>query len=258
MENNKEIRKDRFRIGMTFISITNPQDTLERVERAVDEGVNGYICVSNMRTVKYANKHYDYSDVMNDAFMCIPDGMPLVWLGRLWGLKDAQRSNGPTLFQVMLNKPENGVKHFLLGDTDETLNALKEKYPNANIVGVFSPPFCELNEYDYEGIAKMLNESGADVVWISMRAPKQDYFSAKLMPYIDKKMCIGVGRAFRIALGEFTEVPKLAQKLGLSGFWLRRNSLWEEIKFYVETSFYLFYYGSKIFVKRLIGRKYYI
>ena len=252
------MNQERYRIGKVYITATNPKDAEAQIVQAARDGVTDYICVSNMRTVVLANEDREYCRLMNEAFMCLPDGMPLTWMARLWGRNEVNRTDGPDLLVSMLNKPEYGLKHFLLGDTDETLNALKEKYPNANIVGVFSPPFCELNEYDYEGIAKMLNESGADVVWISMRAPKQDYFSAKLMPYIDKKMCIGVGRAFRIALGEFTEVPKLAQRLGLSGFWLRRNSLWEEIKFYVETSFYLFYYGSKIFVKRLIGRKYYI
>ena len=249
--------KERFRIGKTFISITNPQDTMERVEKAVAERMNGYICVSNMRTVKYANKHEDYCKVMNEAFMCIPDGMPLVWLGHLWGIKQAQRSNGPTLFNSMLTTPENGVMHFLLGDTDETLNALKEKFPNANIVGVFSPPFCELEEYDYEGMAKMINDSRADVVWVSLRAPKQDFFSAKILPYLNGKICVGVGRAFRIAIGEFSQIPHWVQKFGLSGIWLRKVSLWDEIKWYIGMTFSLMGYGISILTKRIAGKKYY-
>lgn len=194
---------------------------------------------------------------MSEAFMCIPDGMPLVWLGHLWGIKEAQRSNGPTLFESMLNKPENGVRHFLLGDTDETLNALKVKYPKANIVGMISPPFCELDEFDYEGMAKKINESGANVLWVSMRAPKQDFFSARIIPFLDNKISIGVGRAFRVAVGEFTPVPNLVQKLGLSGFWLRRGSLWAEFKFYADAFIYLFYYGVGIILKRLMGKSYY-
>lgn len=251
------MNKDRFRIGKTFISITNPQDTMEKVEKAVAEKVKGYICVSNMRTVKYANKHEDYCKVMNEAFMCIPDGMPLVWLGHLWGIKQAQRSNGPTLFNNMLTTPNNGVKHFLLGDTDETLNSLKEKFSMANIVGVYSPPFCGLDGYDYEGMSRIINESGADVVWVSLRAPKQDFFSARILPYLNGKLCIGVGRAFRIAIGEFTDIPKWLQKCGLSGIWLRKVSLWEEIWWYIKMTISLIGYGISILAKRIAGKKYY-
>lgn len=251
------ISSEKYRIGKVHITVTNPIDTLTRVEEAVKDGRSGYVCVSNMRTVKYANKNADYCKVMNEAFMCIPDGMPLVWLGHLWGIKEAQRSNGPTLFESMLNKPENGVKHFLLGDTDETLNALKARYPKANIVGMISPPFCELDEFDYKGLAKKINESGANVLWVSMRAPKQDFFSSRIIPYLDSKISIGVGRAFRIAIGEFTNVPKWMQKFGLSGIWLRKVSLWDEIKWYIVMSFFLVGYGIGILMKRVIGKKCY-
>lgn len=64
-------------------------------------------------------------------------------------------SVGPDLFTAMLNDKESGIKHFLLGDTEETLALMKEKYADngANIVGSYSPPFCELDEFDYPSIA---------------------------------------------------------------------------------------------------------
>ena len=39
---------------------------------------------------------------------------------------------------------------------------MKDKYATegAKIVGSYSPPFYKLNEFDYPGIAKMINESG--------------------------------------------------------------------------------------------------
>jgi len=50
----------RFKIGKTFISITNPDDAKRRITLAAKEGLNTYICVSNPRTVVYATKHEDY------------------------------------------------------------------------------------------------------------------------------------------------------------------------------------------------------
>lgn len=245
---------EKYRIGKVYISRTTPEKAISAITKAVKEGRNEYICVSNVRTVAYANKkaNKDYRDLMNNAFMCTPDGMPLVWMARLWGLKDVQRTVGPDLFIAMLNDKESGIKHFLLGDTEDTLAQMKEKYAGngANIVGSYSPPFCELDEFDYPSIATQINESGADIVWLSLRAPKQDFFAVKLLPHLDKKICIGVGAAFRFSLGQIKHPPKIIKKMGLTGLFWRKMSF-KMIKWMIVNSFMLCYWGTDILISRL-------
>jgi len=217
--------QNHYRIGKTHISVTNPKNAQSRIEEAALSGNGGYVCVSNMRTVVYANKHNDYRVVMDNAFMCLPDGTPLVWMAKLWGLGNVQRTTGPDLFLSMLGTPENGIRHFLLGDTEETLSALKSKYSQSLIVGTYSPAFCEVDEFDYEDIAQRIRESNADVVWIALRAPKQDFFAARLFEYLPDKVLIGVGAAFRFALGEIKHPSKMVQKMGLTGLLWRKMSI---------------------------------
>ena len=244
---------NRYRIGNTYITATNPDDAENCITKAALDGENGIVCISNMRTLVFANKHEKYRNLMNDAFMCTPDGTPLVWMARLWGLKEVKRTNGPDLFLSMLSKPESGITHFFLGDTDETLAAIKAKYPDAAIVGSYSPPFCGLDEYDYEAIARRVNESGANVVWISLRAPKQDFFSARLLPFLDGKMCIGVGAAFRFATGEIRHPSRLIQKLGLTGLVWRKNKIETLWNTFVR-SLYLCRYSAEILWARFIKK----
>ena len=214
-----------YRIGKTYISATTPADAQSRIEQAALSGQGGYVCVSNMRTVVYANKHDDYRAVMDNAFMCLPDGMPLVWMAKLWGLKNVHRTTGPDLMVAMLNDTTKGLKHFLLGDTEETLSALKSRYSQSLIVGTYSPAFCEVDEFDYDDIAQRIRESNADVVWVALRAPKQDFFAARLFAYLPDKVLIGVGAAFRFALGEIKHPNKMVQKMGLTGFFWRKMSI---------------------------------
>ncbi|MBQ8219778.1 MAG: WecB/TagA/CpsF family glycosyltransferase [Bacteroidaceae bacterium] len=247
----------KYRIGKVYISATSPTNAKQRITKAVEDGVNDYICVSNVRTVAYANKNAEYREVMNRAFMCTPDGMPLVWMARLWGLKEVQRTVGPDLFVQMIGDNESGLKHYLLGDTEETLSAMKAKFSGSdtsNIVGTFSPPFCELDEYDFEGIARRINESGANIVWVSLRAPKQDYLAVRLLPYLDKKICIGVGAAFRFSLGQIKHPPKIFKKLGLTGLFWRKMDL-AKIGWYFHHFFLLLEWGSEILLSRLCGEK---
>jgi len=242
-----------YRIGKTYISATAPADAQSRIEQAALSGQGGYVCVSNMRTVVYANKHEDYRNVMEEAFMCLPDGMPLVWMAKLWGLKGVHRATGPDLMVAMLNDTTKGLKHFLLGDTEETLSALKSRYSQSSIVGTYSPAFCDVDEFDYEDIAQKILESNADVVWVALRAPKQDFFAARLFEYLPDKVLIGVGAAFRFALGEIKHPNKMVQKMGLTGLIWRKNklgTLWNTI---VRT-IYLCKYGIGIMWARLLGK----
>ena len=249
---------EKYRIGKVYISRTTPEKTIANITQAVKEGRNEYVCVSNVRTVAYANKkgNKEYLELMNNAFMCTPDGMPLVWMARLWGLKDVERTVGPDLFTAMLNDKKSGIKHFLLGDTEETLTQMKSKYATggAEIAGSYSPPFCKLDEYDYKGIAKAINESGADIVWLSLRAPKQDFFAVRLLPYLDKKVCIGVGAAFRFSLGQIKHPPKIFKKLGLTGLFWRKMNL-SKIGWYFHHFALLCKWGGGIVLARLYGKK---
>ena len=255
MNNNNLVNVDTinyFNVGKVKIVVTNPKEAETRITKAALEGVTNYICVSNMRTVVLAQTDKDYCCVMNEAMMCIPDGMPLTWLARLWGLNNVQRTDGPSLFVSILSKSDSGLKHFLLGDTDETLAAMKAKFCEAQIVGTYSPSFCSLDNYNYKEIASLINESGANIVWISMRAPKQDYMAKKLLPYLDKKLCIGVGAAFRFALGVIKHPNKTIQKLGLTGFFWRKIGI-KEILVYLKYFIYLLRFGTSIILSRIMN-----
>ena len=213
----------RYRIGKVFISVTDMNSTICRIHELVRSKTKGLICVSNMRTTCYANKHADYRMLMEKALMCLPDGTPLVWMARLWGLKMVQRTAGPDVFLKMLQ--DKSIKHFLLGDTDATCQAIMQKYSDANIVGYYAPPFGDVQDFNYQEIAKPINDCEADIVWISLRAPKQDFFAERLLPLLNQQLCIGVGAAFRFALGELRHPNKWVRRLGLTGFLWRKNKV---------------------------------
>lgn len=255
--------QDFYRIGRVRISITNEEKAIESIKKCIHNNYKGYVCISNMRTVAIANKDDAYQEVMENSLMNTPDGTPLMWCARCWGLKEVQRTCGPHLFPSVLNDKDPLLKHFFLGDTEETLLALSKKATEeygSNVVGTYSPPFKPIEEYDIEGMAKMINDSGATIVWTSLRAPKQDILSAMLQPYLyDGIIMVGVGAAFRSVIGGLRQPDGILQKMGLAGLLFKRkdSSWWDEIKWYVKHSYYLFIYIIGIMFRRIIGKKYY-
>ncbi len=257
----KKLDKSRFRIGKTYITTTDLTQTIKKIDLAVKNRWNKYICVSNFRMVRYANAkgNEEYLALMNNSYMNLPDGMPLVWCAKIWGLKYTKCTSGPELFDTML-KSSDKTKHFLLGDTEDTLNAIKKKYTtqyNTKIVGCISPPFIDVNKYDYTNIAEKINESKADIVWIAMRAPKQDIFSQHISPLLDSAICIGVGRAFRISVGTVKQAPQSVRAFGFSGFSSRRVSFLKTLEWYLQSSVLLLFYFCDIIYNRIRQKKYY-
>lgn len=254
---------DYYRVGKVPILVTNQGDAANRVKELVHNGKKGYICISTMRTVVVADRAPKYLEVMENSLFNTPDGTPLVWCGHVWGIKQAERACGPHLFDDLLEDADPSLKHFLLGDTEETERKLKEKCKKeygTQIVGMYSPPFAPIEEYDIQGIAKMINDSGANIVWTSLRAPKQDYLNAMLTPYVnDGVVLIGVGAAFRYKIGELRSPDGPLQKLGLAGLLFTRKGVKpiNEIKWYLKHSFYLLKYLIEILCKRFVGKKYY-
>jgi N-acetylglucosaminyldiphosphoundecaprenol N-acetyl-beta-D-mannosaminyltransferase len=58
-----------------------------------------------------------------------------------------------------------------------------------------------VDDFDYPAIARMLEDFEAEVVWVALGAPKQEYFMHKLEPYLKKGVQLGVGAAFNFHAG---------------------------------------------------------
>ena len=108
-----------------------------------------------MRTVIIAAPNKEYRGVMDNSLINSLDGTPLVWRGWAWDLKNAERACDPHNFHSMLCDTQSDLRHFFLGDTDETLATLIDKclkQYGTNVVEHYSLPFKPLHEYDLRSI----------------------------------------------------------------------------------------------------------
>lgn len=161
--------------------------------------------------------------ITRGAAMNVPDGMPLVVIGKMRGLP-VSRACGPDLMEkMMLEGPRNGLKHFFYGGKEGVADKLaarfRERAPGVQIVGTYCPPFRPLTPEEDEDVTRRIIESGADIVWVGISSPKQDVWMAEHVDRLPVTM-IGVGAAFDFHSGEVERAPKWMQKSGLE--WLHR------------------------------------
>jgi N-acetylglucosaminyldiphosphoundecaprenol N-acetyl-beta-D-mannosaminyltransferase len=177
-----------------------------------------------VHTLVEASKDPAMRDCLASAEVVTPDGTPLVWYGRLKGLR-LQRVCGPDTMPAVLDRSRwHGTSHFFYGGAPgvaERLAAqMSKQFPGLNVAGIYCPPFRDLTEAEYDAIAAMIDASEADYVWVGLGSPKQDLWMQKMQPRLQAGVLLGVGAAFDFHAGLRKRAPRWMQRYGLE--WTHR------------------------------------
>jgi N-acetylglucosaminyldiphosphoundecaprenol N-acetyl-beta-D-mannosaminyltransferase len=205
------------------VSAINLDIALAGITQALEKKEKGYVCVTGVHGVSEAQSDAEFRRILNHAFLCTPDGMPLVWVGRWQGRREMGRVYGPDLMLAVLAMSEQtGWCHFLYGGGDGTAQALRDKllerFPKLQIVGIYQPPFRPLNAEERAALEEAVRAARPDVMWIGLSTPKQERFMAEYLPKLDVTLMFGVGAAFDFFAGKVRQAPRWMQRSGLEWF----------------------------------------
>jgi N-acetylglucosaminyldiphosphoundecaprenol N-acetyl-beta-D-mannosaminyltransferase len=194
-------------------------------ERLVASGGKGYVCVTGVHGVMESRSDPRLRGILNDAFLCVPDGMPMVWVGRLQGQRRMARVYGPDyMIQMCRRSLLTGYRHFLCGGAPgvaERLRArLVERMPWLKVVGTYTPPYGALNSQQEREFLQAVTEARPDILWVGLSTPKQERFMAQYGARLDVKLMAGVGAAFDLHAGLRGDAPAWMKGSGLQ--WLHR------------------------------------
>src|ERR1700737_2074503 len=129
-------------VGGSILDQDRARDFLFQAARA---GRRGYVTVTGVHGVTEAQRDPTLRDIFNRALLVTPDGMPMVWMGRLQGQRSIRRVYGPDLMLILCERSRaENFSHFLYGGVpgiaDALAHKLRERFPGLNIAGTFSPP----------------------------------------------------------------------------------------------------------------------
>ncbi|HEY4897171.1 MAG TPA: WecB/TagA/CpsF family glycosyltransferase [Solirubrobacteraceae bacterium] len=188
----------------------------------------GYVTAAAVNLVMSAREDPAVMDAVLGATLAVPDGQPLVWALRALGFSRATRIYGPDLMVRFCERAAAaGTPMFLYGGrTPEALALLearlRERFPGLLIVGGHSPPFRAPTPAEEEETVRMIDASGAAVVWVGTGQPKQELWMARMRPRLSAPLLVGVGAAFDFHAGLVSQAPPWMQRNGLE--WLYRLS----------------------------------
>jgi N-acetylglucosaminyldiphosphoundecaprenol N-acetyl-beta-D-mannosaminyltransferase len=215
---------EKFRVLGVAINAVQIPDVVAQMERWIFEGDTcHFIAVTGMHGVTEAHHQPSFKHVLNSADMVVPDGMPIVWLGRWYGYPLKRRVYGPELMQSFCQDTCSKYRHFFYGGSPSvaTLLArtLQEKY-GISVVGSYSPPFRALSKEEDQEIVALINAAKPDVLWIGLSTPKQERWMYEHRAALRVPVVIGVGAAFDFNSGRVRQAPRWMRESGLE--WLFR------------------------------------
>ncbi len=215
-------RRSSLRILGVRVDDVTADETLACLEQFVAERAPRQICTVNPEFVMGAQRDEMFRNVINQAALCIPDGIGLLWAARRLGHPLRERVAGSTLVeQIAEHAAQKGWRLYLLGArpsvADQAAGILRARYPGVNIVGTF--PGSPASE-EQEAIVERIWAARPDVLLVAFGAPAQDVWIARNQSRLNVPVAMGVGGSLDFIAGVVKRAPVWVQRLGLE--WLYR------------------------------------
>jgi N-acetylglucosaminyldiphosphoundecaprenol N-acetyl-beta-D-mannosaminyltransferase len=219
---------DRVRVVSLSVNVCDSESITKRVTELVAAGDGGYICFSTVHMVMESYDDPQYGEKVNAANMVIPDGMPLVWMQKLQGRRDASRTRANDMMIELCSVAESrGWSVGFYGASQKVIDQIKTRaandFPKLKIAYAFSPPFRALSEDEESTIETEIAAASPNLLFVGLGCPKQENWMSKNSPDLAAIM-FGVGASFDFFAGNIKECPPWVGWVGLE--WLFR--LWQE------------------------------
>jgi len=191
------------------------------VEKHILEKRKGYVCVVDGNVLTHSYKDSNYNQILNSSILNLCDGTSISLFAGLIHKKKLEAYTGPEIFSKYV---EENYRQCFIGNTQENLSKIRDKMIglgyNIDLFKFIPLPFQKVADFDYINISKEVNGFNPDFIWVSLGAPKQEYFISKLFPLIEQGILFAIGAAFNFFLVEKTENNSILEKHNL--IWLSR------------------------------------
>jgi N-acetylglucosaminyldiphosphoundecaprenol N-acetyl-beta-D-mannosaminyltransferase len=211
-----------FRVLGVPVSAIQIPDTIAVLERWInDREASHYVAFTGMHGVCESIADPQVRTALNAASLVVPDGMPLVWIGRRHGYNLPRRVYGPELMETFCRVTGNRYRHFFYGGAEgvpERLAGVLEQRYGIQVAGVYSPPFRPLTQEVDRRIMDMIEGARPDVLWIGLSTPKQERWMYEHRDRLTVPAVLGVGAAFDLNSGGLRQAPSWMRENGLEWF----------------------------------------
>ncbi len=174
-----------------------------------------YAVTPNPEFILMAKKNETFKAALNDAALVVADGIGVVKAAKILGRPLKARVPGIDLAGgLCAQMAKNGKRLFLLGAkpgvAQMAAENLAKQYPGLTVCGTHDGYFKEDGP-----IVQEIKAAGADVVFVCLGAPKQEFWMAQHGPATGAKLLLGLGGSLDVFAGTVERAPERWQRMGM-------------------------------------------
>ncbi len=211
--------------GLGFERVTL-HGAVEQIMEEARTRTTGLIVTPNVDQVIRFERDPAMHRVYASARHVYADGMPLVWMSRLVdGAGLPERVAGADLLPAVCEAAaKHGSRVFFCGAAPGVAalaaDRLGAAFPGLQVAGIACPPFgFEHDEALSAGLVSRINDSGADILFLGVGAPKQEKWGHRHLGSLAVGPVLCVGAAFAFAAGLVKRAPGFLQQSGFEWAW---------------------------------------
>lgn len=175
----------------------------QAIAEQLADGKPGYICVADGNILTMVHKDEEYRKVIDSSIFSICDSS---WVPKfvkwIYGYKRSHYCGSDIFIDIVRQRK---YRMIFLGTKQNVLDALQQNLakenPDVAEMTFKELPFCAVDQFDYKGIAEMIEQDGAQIIWVALGAPKQEQFMSRLQPHLKHGVQIAIGAAFNFYSG---------------------------------------------------------
>lgn len=213
--------KDKVNILGVWVDMVNVSRAADRIMQFFNEDGLHKVYTPNSEIIMAAYKDDNFKNVLNSAELLTADGIGVVYASKILGKPIAERAAGYDIACEVLDRIK-GTSHgvFLFGGkpgvAETAKEKLEERYPGIKISGCRNGYFKPEEE---QGIVEEINNSGADLIFVCLGAPKQELWIDKHKDSLKANVAMGVGGSLDVFAGTALRAPEFYCKHGLEWFY---------------------------------------
>jgi N-acetylglucosaminyldiphosphoundecaprenol N-acetyl-beta-D-mannosaminyltransferase len=193
------------------------QDAVDWVAERVAAGKSSWILAINPEKIMKALADEKLRRLLLQADLFIPDGIGILWAGKVLGKPFPQRVTGVDILVLLVKEAATrGWKIFLLGAppgiSQEVARGWELKYPGLQVVGHHHGYFKEEEEAQ---VVSKISAAAPDLLFVAMGSPRQEQFIVNNRSVLGAPVCMGVGGSFDVLSGRKKRAPVWMQRIGL-------------------------------------------
>ena len=213
-------------LGHRVDPVSKVQAATAAVQRALAGDPGAYVCLTNVHSTVESQRSAALRKAVDDAFLSVPDGMPLTWILRGRGHVQTEKVTGIEFIPlVAFHGLRAGLRHFFYGGgrgvAARAGRRLEDLVPGVHVVGAASAPFAKTHDaWATEELERDLRRTEPHIMWVGLGAPKQELWMARVAGELSVPVMIGVGAAFDYLAGTKASAPTFLRNAGFE--WLFR------------------------------------